>query len=175
LATCHDPDLLAYLSSRSVSVSFLVEIDQFLQGHPELASYSQGVEMLHLMNTMAPLEAYRNFLKGYTRPARYSAAMIVMGDSRLPKGFEPPSISSRPDSELDEFFHGFKYRWDILDRIDCEVLIGCANISAGLFVKASMRRLIYYALFGNPIDAYSMLHLRVTDNVISTLSIVDVY
>jgi hypothetical protein len=47
-----------------------MEIDQFLQGHPEIASCPEGRTLLHQLSTLPPLQAYKYFLKGYTRPAR---------------------------------------------------------------------------------------------------------
>jgi hypothetical protein len=45
-APCRDPALLAYLAMRNVSPSFLVEIDQFLQSHPEIATFPRGQAMI---------------------------------------------------------------------------------------------------------------------------------
>ena len=69
-AYCNDYDLMAYLAERSISPLFLREIDLFLQGHPEMASYAEGRHTLLQLRTLPPLEAYKYFLKGYTRPAR---------------------------------------------------------------------------------------------------------
>jgi hypothetical protein len=70
LANTADHELLAYMKDRSISKSFLVEIDQFLRGHPEIADYPEGRDTLLQLNTLSPLEAYKYFLRGYTRPAR---------------------------------------------------------------------------------------------------------
>lgn len=65
-----DDALLSYLESRSVSRGFLVEIDQLLRSHPEIADCHEGQQMITEINSRPPLEAYKWFLKGYTRPAR---------------------------------------------------------------------------------------------------------
>ncbi|KAF1970063.1 hypothetical protein BU23DRAFT_571114 [Bimuria novae-zelandiae CBS 107.79] len=153
-ASCCDPSLFAYLNMRNVSIGFLHEIDQFMESHPEIASCSTGREMIRLMNNLSPLEAYRYFIKGYTRPARYVDGIVVSGDFRLPVGFRPPSLRSRHDPELDDFFEGFDYRWDIIDRIDREVMFACNEISSGKSVPSGLRRLVCYAAWGNPVDAY---------------------
>jgi hypothetical protein len=144
-------------------VAFLVEIDQFLRSHPEIASCSQGLVMLQTMNASCPLEAYRIFIKGYTRPARYRDG-IVLTNFNIPMGFRPPSVKARRDPELDEFFEGFDYRWDILDNIDRTVTSACAAMASGRFVNSSLRRLICYVVWGNPVDAYSALPCHLTPN-----------
>jgi hypothetical protein len=153
-APLRDQDLLAYLDSRNISVGFLVEIDQFLRDHPEITSCNRGLTMLQTMNALPPLEAYRLFIKGYTRPARYKDGILLTNFS-LDADFRPPSVKLRYDSELQDFFDGFEYRWDILENIDRTVATACAAISAGQFVNSSLRRLICYAVWGNPVDAYS--------------------
>jgi hypothetical protein len=70
-ADAADDELLSYLEDRSVSRGFLVEIDQFLRGHPEIAKCPEGRETIFQLNTLSPLQAYKYFLRGYTRPARY--------------------------------------------------------------------------------------------------------
>jgi hypothetical protein len=65
-----DDELLAYLADRSISRGFLVEIDQFFRSHPEIAHCPEGRETIRQLNSSSPLEAYRYFLRGYTRPAR---------------------------------------------------------------------------------------------------------
>jgi hypothetical protein len=67
---CADDELLEYLRKRNIDPGFLHEIDLFLQGHPEIASCPEGRDMLRNLSTLSPLDAYRYFLKGYTRPAR---------------------------------------------------------------------------------------------------------
>ncbi|CAI6342421.1 unnamed protein product [Periconia digitata] len=68
---CRDELLLAYLSTRGISPGFLAEIDQFFDGHPEIFSCGPGEAMIRYMNDQSPMEAYRYFIRGYTRPARY--------------------------------------------------------------------------------------------------------
>lgn len=64
-----DHGLLDYLKSRGISPYFVHEIDQFLATHPELARLRP--EWCENLRTMQPTDAYRYFLRGYTKPARY--------------------------------------------------------------------------------------------------------
>jgi hypothetical protein len=151
---CNDENLLGYLSMRKVSTGFLVEIDQFIRGHPELAKHASGMRFLEELTNLPPLEAYQYFLRGYTRPARYIDGIILTGDFRLPSDFRPKSVSHVRDKELEDFFDGFKYRYDILDQIDRVVSAACVDLSYGGFVNSGLRRLVCYAAWGNPVDAY---------------------
>lgn len=151
-AKCNDAKLLNYIARRQVSRGFLYEIDQFLRSHSEIARYARN--FVELINSLPPLDAYLFFLKGYTRPARYMDGIIRTDDFLLPVGFRPTSLRSIHDTELDDFFDGFEYRYDILDRIDKEVEWACADISQGRRVYASMRRLVCLVIYGNPVDAY---------------------
>ncbi|KAJ4350077.1 uncharacterized protein N0V89_008698 [Didymosphaeria variabile] len=153
-AGCHDRELSAYLNARNISIGFLFEIDQFLRSHPEIVTCATGQAMIQMMNSLSPLQAYRYFIKGYTRPARYNDGIIVAGNLTLPVGFSPVSLRNRHDSELDDFFEGFEYRWDILDKIDREVCFACVEIISGRTVPSGLRRLVCYAAWGNPVDAY---------------------
>jgi len=166
-APLRDPDLLAYLDSRNISVGFLIEIDQYLRGHPEITSCPQGLTMLQTMNALSPLEAYRIFIKGYTRPARYRDGIVTTNFS-LPVGFRPPPLKARLDPELEEFFDGFEYRWDILENIDRTVAKACVAMATGRFVNSSLRRLICYAVWGNPVDAYSTCACHTTSSYFRT-------
>lgn len=109
---------------------------------------------VQLINSLPPLEAYLYFLKGYTRPARYIDGVIISSQFTLPSGFQPTSLKYTPDKELDDFFDGFEYRYDILDRIDMEVSSVCNELRYGRFVNANLCRLVCYAVYGNPVDAY---------------------
>ncbi|KAF1962422.1 hypothetical protein CC80DRAFT_531312 [Byssothecium circinans] len=153
-STCRDAALLAYLAMRNISTGFLVEIDQFLRGHPEIATFPNGQDMLATINHLPPLDAYLYFLKGYTRPARYIDGIVLTDKFPLPLGFRPLPLRSKADQELDDFFEGFEFRWDILDRIDLEVAKACVQISNGYFVGSGLRRLVCYAVWGNAVDAY---------------------
>lgn len=64
-----DRELHEYLENRRVSPFFVHEIDQFLLTYPELAELQP--EWCHRIATLSPLDAYRFFVKGYTKPARY--------------------------------------------------------------------------------------------------------
>ncbi|KAF2791251.1 hypothetical protein K505DRAFT_389450 [Melanomma pulvis-pyrius CBS 109.77] len=151
---CNDNSLLSYLAARRVSAGFLIEIDQFIRGHVELMDYPSGKDFLEMLTHLPPLEAYQYFLKGYTRPARYMDGIIVSGDFSLPAGFRPTSLGMIKDKELEDFFDGFDYRYDILDRIDREVSAACVDLIYGRPVSSGLRRLVCYAVWGNPVDAY---------------------
>jgi hypothetical protein len=151
---CNDESLLGYLSARKVSTGFLVEIDQFIRGYPELAKHACGMRFLEELTNLPPLEAYQYFLRGYTRPARYIDGIMLTGDFRLPLDFRPRSVSHVKDKELEDFFDGFEYRYDILDQIDRVVSAACVDLSHGRFVSSGLRRLVCYAAWGNPVDAY---------------------
>jgi hypothetical protein len=151
---CNDENLLSYLAMRKVSTGFLVEIDQFIRGHPELAKHASGTRFLKELTTLPPLEAYQYFLRGYTRPARYIDGIILAGEFRLQADFRPKSVSQVRDKELEDFFDGFEYRYDILDQIDRVVSVACMDLSHGRSVNSGLRRLVCYAAWGNPVDAY---------------------
>jgi hypothetical protein len=63
-------------------------------------------------------------------------------------------LRTKHDPELVEFFDGFDYRYDIIDRIDQAVYGGIRELALGRPVPSSYRRLICYAIWGNPADAY---------------------
>ncbi|OCK85181.1 hypothetical protein K432DRAFT_277015, partial [Lepidopterella palustris CBS 459.81] len=152
LATSNDPHLLNYLSKRRVSPSFLVEIDLFLSAHPEIIEHAP--KFVEEFNSAAPLQAYRHFLKGYTKPARYITGVIPDGDFFLTANFSPPQLVSAYDEELVAFFQDYDYRYDILERIDNEVLHACQALDVGTLLPRRLRRLVAYVIFGNPVDAY---------------------
>lgn len=66
----------------------------------------------------------------------------------------PGRIADEYDEELEEFFEGEEYRVDILNEIDRLVDYLCYNIQTGAWVKDMDRKLVVYALWGNPVDAY---------------------
>ncbi|KAL5113288.1 hypothetical protein ACEQ8H_008849 [Pleosporales sp. CAS-2024a] len=152
-ARCYDDDLRAYLALRSISLGFLEEIDQFLGGHPEIATCAEGRNMLRLLTELPPLQAYKYFLKGYTRPARYMDG-VIPDAFNLPTDFTYQSLSTKRDPELVEFFHGFDYRHDIIERIDSEVYMGMQELINGRHIPLALRKLICYSIWGNPVDAY---------------------
>ncbi|KAF2133863.1 hypothetical protein P153DRAFT_100196 [Dothidotthia symphoricarpi CBS 119687] len=149
-----DAELLVYLESRMISTGFLAEIDQFLYGHPEIASCTEGRSTLHQLNTLSPLDAYKYFLRGYTRPARYIDGVIKTEPFQLPMSFPYQPLSTKHDPELVDFFDGFEYRHDIIQRIDQEVFYGIEELSFCRPVPLAMRKLVCYAIWGNPVDAY---------------------
>ncbi|KAH7383857.1 hypothetical protein BKA66DRAFT_584329 [Pyrenochaeta sp. MPI-SDFR-AT-0127] len=142
------------MAARSISPGFLREIDQFLCAHPEIASCAEGRDMLRALSRLSPLEAYKYFLRGYTRPARYIDGIIKTEYFRPALDFTWCPLRKKYDSELVEFFDGFDYRHDIIDCIDREVHIGIQRLTFGRPVSVSLRKLISYSLWGNPVDAY---------------------
>ncbi|KAL1627324.1 hypothetical protein SLS54_002248 [Diplodia seriata] len=150
---CDDQDLFEYLSLRHISVHFLHEIDQLLRNNPELYHYSP--EWAEKFNSFRPLDAYKFFLKGYTKPARYIDGYLPHVQLfTIPQTYIPARLDLTYDEELVQFFEGVPYRHDILQEIDRIVDGFCYQIQCGMHVKASDRKLVAYALWGNPIDAY---------------------
>lgn len=153
LSNSDDPELLGYLARRHVTIGFLHEIDLLLRNNPELYHYSR--EWADDFNSRRPLDAYKFFLKGYTKPARYVPGYLPdVQLFTLPQCYIPVRLDVTYDEELADFFDGVPYRHDILQEIDRIVDGFCYQIQCGMFVKASDRRLVVYALWGNPIDAY---------------------
>lgn len=111
-------------------------------------------DFLEIVNTLPPLEAYLYFIKGYTRPARFIDGIIVTDPVSVRSPIEFRSVRATPDDELDAFFAGFEYRYDILDRIDSEVRSACNDLLSGRSILPGLMRLACYAIFGNPVDAY---------------------
>lgn len=72
----------------------------------------------------------------------------------LPANYPYRPLRSKFDPELVEFFNGFDYRHDIIDRIDQVVVAGIRELSLGRLLPSGHRRLICYAIWGNPSDAY---------------------
>ncbi|KAF3042780.1 hypothetical protein E8E11_002963 [Didymella keratinophila] len=149
-----DDELLSYLASGSISRGFLVEIDQFFRSHPEIASCLEGHETIKVLNSSSPLEAYRYFLRGYTRPARYIDGVIRSGYFTIPASYSYRPLRTKVDPELVDFFEGFEYRWDFIDRIDIAVQAAIQALGTGQPVNSGWHRLICYAVWGNPADAY---------------------
>ncbi|KAH7412003.1 hypothetical protein DE146DRAFT_784606 [Phaeosphaeria sp. MPI-PUGE-AT-0046c] len=149
-----DKELRTYLNTRSISVGFLKEIDQFFIGHPEIATCAEGRSTLQQLSVLPPLDAYKYFLKGYTRPARYVDGVIRTDDFTVPPDFSYQALSSKTDPELIDFFDGFQYRHDIIERIDSEVYMGMKDLVQGRHIPVALRKLICYAVWGNPVDAY---------------------
>jgi hypothetical protein len=153
-AHTRDGDLLEYLASRDISSGFLAEIDQFLRGNPEIATCPEGRNTLTQLSSLPPLQAYRYFLKGYTRPARYVDGVVRTDDFSMPTGFPYRPLAEKHDPELLEFFDGFDYRHDVIDRIDHEVRHGMRELAEFRPISLALRKLVCYAVWGNPVDAY---------------------
>ena len=84
----------------------------------------------------------------------YVAGVVLPRGFTLPVGFTPQPLEGKYDEELSDFFEGYQFRHDIIRRIDAEVAIACREISMGRNVASGLRRLVCYALWGNPVDAY---------------------
>ncbi|KAK4543183.1 hypothetical protein LTR36_005733 [Oleoguttula mirabilis] len=146
-----DIPLLDYMRGRKVSPFFLQEIDMFLAAHPEIA-YHQP-RFANSINHWPPLDAYKFFIKGYTKPARYvEGALPDLYNIPLPKVLVP--IASVYDTELAEFFDGYDYRVDLLRKVDDEVTRLVNTLYRGERVTFAQRKLIGYTLYGNVVDAY---------------------
>ena len=78
-----DDELFKYLDQRNVSRYFLIEIDQFLAAHQEIADYCSN--FTDTINHSSPLEAYQHFVDGYKKPARYNDEEVSI--------FFPPLLS----------------------------------------------------------------------------------
>ncbi|KAF2139265.1 uncharacterized protein K452DRAFT_275420, partial [Aplosporella prunicola CBS 121167] len=152
LANSRDPTLLSYLQRRHITPNFLNEIDKFLANHPEIADYAP--RFVQDFNSLTPFDAYRYFLKGYTRPARYIKDHLPEGNFVLPVGFKYERLVNAVDEELIGFFEGHDYRYDILEEIDCQVAYFVADLQRGHLLKRADRTLVVYAIWGNPVDAY---------------------
>ncbi|KAJ9643631.1 hypothetical protein H2201_006263 [Coniosporium apollinis] len=155
LAPANDPELLQYLSSRRIAKTFLVEIDLLLASHPELLHDAR--EFALEFNRGTPLQAYKFFIKGYTKPARYEPGALPEQeyDLRTMLPYTPTSsLSKKFDEELSAFFEGYQYRVDILMRIDKEAETYRRDFLDNSPLSAGQRKLMIYALFGNPVDAY---------------------
>lgn len=72
----------------------------------------------------------------------------------LPANYPYQPLRTKVDPELVDFFDGFQYRWDIIDRIDQVVRTGIHELSLGRPLPSGYRRLVCYAIWGNPSDAY---------------------
>ncbi|KAJ8107052.1 hypothetical protein OPT61_g9132 [Boeremia exigua] len=122
--------------------------------HPEIADYPEGRETIMHLNSSSPLGAYKYFLRGYTRPARYIDGIIKSEYFTLPANYQYQPLLTKVDPELVEFFEGFEYRLDIIERIDVVVRAGIRELSLCRSLPPEYRRLICYAIWGNPSDAY---------------------
>ncbi|KAF2848427.1 hypothetical protein T440DRAFT_401358, partial [Plenodomus tracheiphilus IPT5] len=154
-AECANPELLVYLEQRQVALEFLREIDLFIEGHPEISDCQEGRKLLQKINTEPPFAAYLSFLKGYLRPAsRYIDGIIRTDHFRISPSFPYCPLSKKADLEIDDFFKGHDFRDDVVQKIDQEVQMGIHNLNQGYFVPLALRKLVSYALWGNPIDAF---------------------
>ena len=72
----------------------------------------------------------------------------------MPANYPYRPLIMKTDPELVEFFEGFQYRWDIIARIDEAVREGLNKLALGRPIPPGYRRLVCYAVWGNPSDAY---------------------
>lgn len=72
----------------------------------------------------------------------------------MPANFSYQALSSKTDPELIDFFDGYEYRHDIIERIDGEVYMGIKDVAHGRHIPVGLRKLVCYAVWGNPVDAY---------------------
>jgi len=85
---------------------------------------------------------------------RYPDGIIRTDNFPLPLGYPYQPLSTKLDPELVEFFDGFEYRHDIIDRIDQEVRMAMRELAYGGTIPPGLRKLVCYAIWGNPVDAY---------------------
>jgi hypothetical protein len=85
---------------------------------------------------------------------RYLDGIIRTDNFPLPPGFPYQPLSTKTDPELVDFFDGFDYRHDIIDRIDQEVRMAMRELACGGTISLALRKLVCYAVWGNPVDAY---------------------
>jgi hypothetical protein len=86
--------------------------------------------------------------------SRYIDGLITTDAFALPRNFSFQALNTKSDPELIDFFDGFDYRHDIIERIDNEVYAGIREWVNGRHVSSGLRKLICYAVWGNPVDAY---------------------
>lgn len=63
-------------------------------------------------------------------------------------------LRKKYDSELTNFIDGRQCRDGIIDRIDEEVCAGVQDFIDGQPVPIALRKLVCYAVWGHPVDAY---------------------
>jgi hypothetical protein len=85
---------------------------------------------------------------------RYIEGVVRTDAFTLPMDYVYRPLSTMRDPELMEFFDGFDYRHDIIERIDKEVYGGMQDLVNGRPITVGLRKLICYAVWGNPVDAY---------------------
>jgi hypothetical protein len=81
----------------------------------------------------------------------------------LPRNFSYQALCTKSDPELIEFFDGYDYRHDIIERIDNEVYAGIREWVNGGHISSDLRKLICYAVWGNPVDAYKWFEYSYQD------------
>lgn len=94
---------------------------------------------------------------------RYVDGIVKSEYFTLPADYPYRPLRTKIDPELVDFFDGFEYRYDIIDRIDIAVRGGIHELSLGRPLPSGYRRLICYALWGNPSDAYKWYEYSLQD------------
>lgn len=85
---------------------------------------------------------------------RYLKGIIQAENISIPLDRLNHRLAERYDPELDAHINGHMYPYDILFTIDEEAKRGIKEVLAGRSVRLGLRKLICYALWGNPVDAY---------------------
>ncbi|KAF2186333.1 hypothetical protein K469DRAFT_749917 [Zopfia rhizophila CBS 207.26] len=106
-AKCIDHDLNVYITKPQISPGFLSEVDMFLRQNPGILKHCP--EFVQELNFLPPLKAYKTFLKGYTRPARYITGVPDV-DFTLTQGFIPQPLATAYDEEIVGLFQDCEYR-----------------------------------------------------------------
>jgi hypothetical protein len=85
---------------------------------------------------------------------RYVGGIIRTDAFTMPMSFEYQPLGYKTDPELVDFFDGHQYRDDVIDSIDQEVYAALQAIAYGRYIPVALRKLVCYAVWGNPVEAY---------------------
>jgi hypothetical protein len=94
---------------------------------------------------------------------RYVDGIIRADTFTLPQNLSYLALSSKSDPELIDFFDGYEFRHDIIERIDNEVYASIREWVNGRHISSALRKLICYAVWGNPVDAYKFFEYSYQD------------
>jgi hypothetical protein len=83
---------------------------------------------------------------------RYLNGVIRTDYFQFPQGYQYYPLRYKYDIELSDFFGGFNFRWDIIERIDYEVYQGIVKIHYGRDISSSLRKLVSVDLL-HPFDS----------------------
>jgi hypothetical protein len=73
---------------------------------------------------------------------RYLDGVIRTDYFQLPRDYQYYPLRYKYDVELSDFFDGFNFRWDIIERIDYEVYQGIVDLHYGRDISISLRKLV---------------------------------